>query len=64
MTPRNLVFVGTYTEPIRFGTGQVVDGKGKGIYSCKFDPESGQLSPHRMTANVRNPSYLCYTNPG
>ena len=29
--------VGTYTEPILFGTGEVFQGKGKGIYLCAFD---------------------------
>jgi 6-phosphogluconolactonase len=64
MTPGNLVFVGTYTEPIRFGTGQVLEGKGEGIYSFTFNPESGQLTPHGLTANVRNPSYLCFDSKG
>ena len=27
------VYVGTYSEPIGFGTGQVLQGKGKGIYA-------------------------------
>ena len=27
-------FVGTYTEPILFGTGEVFKGKGEGIYLC------------------------------
>ncbi len=26
-----LVFVGTFTEPIRFGTGKILEGKGEGI---------------------------------
>jgi len=60
MSIENLVYVGTYTEPIRFGTGQILEGKGKGIYSFRFDPETGRLSPHGLTENVRNPSYLCF----
>lgn len=56
----NLVYVGTYTEPIRFGTGQILEGKGKGIYSYRFDPATGMLSPHGLTPEVRNPSYLCF----
>jgi 6-phosphogluconolactonase len=60
MTLPNLVFVGTYTEPIRFGTGQILEGKGEGIYSFRFDPKTGQLTPHGLTTNVRNPSYLCF----
>lgn len=56
----NLVYVGSYTEPIRFGTGQVLQGKGLGIYCFAFDPEAGTLTPHMVTQNVRNPSYLCF----
>jgi len=60
MSIANLVYVGTYSEPILFGTGQVVQGKGKGIYSFRLDPATGQLTPHGLTENVRNPSYLCF----
>ena len=60
MDIKNLVYVGTYTEAILFGTGQVLQGQGKGIYSFVFDPEAGTLTPHIVTENVRNPSYLCF----
>ena len=59
MDIKNLVYVGTYTEPILFGTGQVLQGQGKGIHSFVFDPDAGTLTPHILTENVRNPSYLC-----
>jgi 6-phosphogluconolactonase len=59
MDIENLVYVGTYTEAILFGTGQVLQGQGKGIHSFVFDPEAGTLTPHLVTENVRNPSYLC-----
>ena len=59
MDIKNLVYVGTYTEAILFGTGQVLEGQGKGIHSFVFDPEAGTLTPHILTGNVRNPSYLC-----
>lgn len=26
------LYIGTYTMPIQFGTGQILEGKGKGIY--------------------------------
>ena len=55
----NLVYVGTYTEPILFGTGQVLQGKGEGIYCFVFDPDAGTLTPHFVAEGVRNPSYLC-----
>jgi 6-phosphogluconolactonase len=57
---RQLVYVGTYSEPILFGTGQVLDGKGKGIYAFAFDPAAGALTPVGITAGVRNASYLAF----
>lgn len=53
-----LVYVGTYSEPVLFGTGQVLQGKGKGIYAFRFDPATGALNPCGVTAGVRNSSYL------
>ena len=50
------VCIGTYTEPILFGTGQVFHGKGKGISLCLF--QNGSL--HCLSSlSVRNPSFLC-----
>ncbi|MGM9521152.1 MAG: lactonase family protein [Oscillospiraceae bacterium] len=49
-------FVGTYTEPILFGTGEVFKGKGEGIYLCRF--EDGQIQV-LSKVSTRNPSYLC-----
>ncbi|MCX7787305.1 MAG: lactonase family protein [Spirochaetes bacterium] len=52
------VFIGTYTEPIRFGTGVVLQGKGKGIYWLTLDLSDGSLQWEGFTEQVRNPSYL------
>lgn len=49
-------FVGTYTEPILFGTGQVFEGKGRGLYLCTF--EEGNITVLDETP-LRNPSYFC-----
>lgn len=57
---RQLVYVGTYSEPILFGTGQVLQGQGKGIYAFAFDPARGALDPVGLTAGVRNSSYLAF----
>jgi 6-phosphogluconolactonase len=57
---RDLVYVGTYSEPILFGTGQVVQGQGKGIYAYRFDAASGALHLAGITAGVRNASYLAF----
>jgi 6-phosphogluconolactonase len=60
MSKQRLVFVGTYTEPIRFGTGQILEGKGKGIYVYRFDTSSGSIEQCGLTEGVRNPSYLAF----
>jgi 6-phosphogluconolactonase len=60
MTAEMLVYVGTYTEPIRFGTGRVLQGKGEGIYLFRLDQESGALEPVGKTTSVTNPSYLTF----
>lgn len=48
--------IGTYTEPILFGTGEVFQGKGKGVAICEF--EDGEIRPIKEIA-VRNPSFVC-----
>ena len=58
MSLENLVYVGTYSEPIRFGTGQPLEGQGEGIYRMRLDPERRTLSLEGITRGVRNASYL------
>ena len=48
--------LGTYTEDILFGTGEVFHGKGKGISICEFDDGNIRESSR---IQVRNPSFLC-----
>lgn len=48
--------LGTYTEPILFGTGEVFQGKGRGVSICSF--ENGIIEPVSELM-IRNPSYLC-----
>ena len=57
---RRLVYVGTYTEPILFGTGKILQGKGAGIYLFTLDITSGALEPLTVVTGVRNPSYLAF----
>jgi 6-phosphogluconolactonase len=52
------ILVGTYTEPILFGTGKVLNGQGRGIYSFAIDTETGRSTPAGVLEGVRNPSYL------
>lgn len=48
--------IGTYTEPILFGTGEVFQGKGKGISLCVF--EEGEIRKWKEL-EVCNPSFVC-----
>ena len=57
---KEVFLVGTYTEPILFGTGQVLEGQGKGIYACNLDLETGAAKLLSVTKGVRNPSYLAF----
>jgi 6-phosphogluconolactonase len=56
-----MVYVGTYTEPIRFGTGKILEGKGQGIYVFKLDLSSGAMELSSTRTGVTNPSYLAYS---
>lgn len=58
MSNKTLVYVGTYTEKIRFGTGQILDGKGEGIYLLELDTQKGELALQKIFKNIINPSYL------
>jgi 6-phosphogluconolactonase len=60
MSKDTLVFIGTYTEPIRFGTGQVLEGKGEGIYAYRLDPSSGAMELSAVNTGITNPSYLAF----
>jgi 6-phosphogluconolactonase len=60
MVNEMLVYVGTYTEPIRFGTGKILQGKGEGIYVYRMDQTSGALEPVTTVTGIINPSYLAF----
>jgi 6-phosphogluconolactonase len=60
MEKKMLVFVGTYTDPILFGTGKLLQGKGEGIYVYRLDQSSGGLEFVSKTAGITNPSYLAF----
>ena len=63
MSEQSLFFVGTYTEAIEFGTGQVLGGKGGGIYAYSFGARGGEAVPLHVTEGVINPSYLAFDPP-
>lgn len=52
---RTLVFIGTYTQPILFGTGEVLNGHGEGIYV--YELRDGHLV-ERSSAKTVNASFL------
>jgi 6-phosphogluconolactonase len=54
------VYLGTYTEKIRFGTGQIFEGKGEGIHIFTMDPVTGSLQPIYTAKGIKNPSYLAF----
>ena len=56
----HLVFIGTYTEPIRFGTGAILQGKGEGIYIYHFDGTTGSMKLCSIAPSGPNPSYLAF----
>ena len=58
MSQKYYVFIGTYTQPIRFGTGQILEGKGEGIYAYQLDTSDGALELVQKNAGIVNPSYL------
>jgi 6-phosphogluconolactonase len=60
MTKETLVYVGTYTEPIRFGTGKILAGKGEGIYTFRMDRSSGAMELVGKATSITNPSYLAF----
>lgn len=51
--PRPLLFIGTYTQNLGF-----VDGKGAGIYTCRFNSNDGVLSVTDTASGIDNPSFL------
>ncbi|MEM1582708.1 MAG: lactonase family protein [Candidatus Bathyarchaeia archaeon] len=60
MSKELMVYVGTYTLPILFGTGEVLAGKGEGIYVFRADQDSGALEFSSKISGVANPSYLSF----
>jgi len=59
-----IIYIGTYTEPILFGTGQVLQGKGKGIYAYSFDARKGNLKYLGVAEGIINPSYVAVAPNG
>ncbi len=58
MDDKSLIYVGTFTQSIRFGTGEILEGKGEGIHCFELNHSKGELQPYSVTSKVKNPSYL------
>ena len=56
---KDFFYIGTYTQPILFGTGDIFQGKGKGIYYLSLDKETGSAALIGEPALCDNPSFLC-----
>ena len=54
------LYVGTYSEPILFGTGEVFQGRGEGLYACDFDGEAIRVL---QVLKLANPSFFAF-HPG
>lgn len=54
---RQYFCVGTYSEPIRFGTGELFCGKGEGLYLCALEGTDIRIV---SVLPLCNPSYLAF----
>lgn len=50
--------IGTYTEPILSGSGEIFPGNGEGIYRLELDTKTGELKMELAYGGVKNPSFL------
>lgn len=57
-------YIGTYTQPILFGTGEVMHGRGKGIYLVGIEPDRGSLTLNATFPHIVNPSFLALSPNG
>jgi 6-phosphogluconolactonase len=56
---KKLAYVGTYNSPVDGG-----QGNGKGIYLVEVNPATGELTPIKLAAECRNPSWLALDASG
>lgn len=58
------LYIGTYTQPIRFGTGEIMQGRGCGIARLRMECTTGAIQDRGAPANVVNPSFLTADKAG
>ncbi len=56
------IYIGSYTLPIVFGTGEILQSKGKGIGRVSLDTSDGRLLPGKTVGGVDNPSFLAVSH--
>jgi len=56
------IYIGTYTLPIVFGTGETIQNKGHGIDLLELDSHTGKIEYLSTTEGVENPSYLVFSH--
>ena len=49
------LYVGTYSRPLIFGTGEVFEGKGKGVHAYLFDMEKGTFRRRELRQRLPTP---------
>lgn len=64
MKQKFIAYIGTYTQSILFGTGQILEGKGEGIYGYSFDIETGAMEPLFVAPDIINPSFVSRSQNG
>ncbi|MEN6622078.1 MAG: lactonase family protein, partial [Smithella sp.] len=58
MKAEQMIYIGTYTLPIKFGTGEILQSKGKGIDLLRLDASTDKMNYIETCEGVDNPSYL------
>jgi 6-phosphogluconolactonase len=61
---KTFVYVGTYTGPIKFGTGQILEGKCEEINLLELDLHRGDLNLIDTFPDIVNHSYLTINKKG
>ncbi|MGD8113676.1 MAG: lactonase family protein [Sphaerochaetaceae bacterium] len=58
------LWIGTYTQDILFGSGDILHGKGKGIYHITFETRKNEIEDIVVNEGIVNPSYVIQSADG
>lgn len=53
-----ILYIGTYGTPLKMGDGTIYRGKGKGIYTCYMDSQSGEIIAGPVNEETSNTSWI------